>query len=79
MAKRTICPACDKPFQVGRAVMFAARTGLRRARVCKRCASGGVLIVQDKSSDEALCVNCGKIDAVFCSLCAVLRSKAGAK
>jgi hypothetical protein len=79
MGKRRVCPACDKPFIAGVTVMFAARTGLRRARVCKECARKGTLIVQDRSADGTLCVNCGKLEAVWCALCAVRHSRAASK
>jgi len=69
MAQRKICPACGKPFQKGRRVLFAARTGLRSARVCQPCANGGEIIVQDKSGDVSLCTNCETGPAVFCSVC----------
>lgn len=73
MGARRTCPACQRSFQSGVRVWFAARTGMREATVCKRCASGGVTIVQDKSADTHACAFCERRPAVFCSVCAAAR------
>jgi hypothetical protein len=70
MAKRQACPACGSPFQVGRLVWFNARTGVRRTRVCAKCARAGITVVNDRSHKAELCVGCDKRAAVFCSICA---------
>ena len=66
-----VTPACSKPFLKGRRVHFAARTGLRIARVCSPCADGGVTVVQDRSANPHACTNCEKRPAVLCSPCAL--------
>ena len=69
MASKRICPACSKPFVKGVRVLFAARTGARGATVCKRCADGGLLVVQDKTGAFEMCTECEKRPACVCSVC----------
>jgi hypothetical protein len=76
---RSICPACDRPFVKGRIVMFMARTGPRRCRVCTRCADAGTTIVADKSGDLSRCVYCENNAAVCCLACAMKMKTAEAK
>ncbi len=75
MSKKRLCPACDRSFVKGARVLFAARTGARSATVCKRCADGGTLIVQDKSGDLSKCIRCEENAAVVCLACALRGAK----
>jgi hypothetical protein len=75
MSSKRLCPACDKPFIKGVRVLFAARTGARGATVCKRCADGGLLVVQDRSGDLTRCFYCEDNAAVCCLACAQLPPK----
>lgn len=69
VAKRVACPACSRNFVRGAVVWFASRTGLRRTRVCQKCAAAGVTIVQDKSGDFERCAQCEKNAATVCTRC----------
>lgn len=76
MSAKRVCPACHQSYVKGRRVQFAARTGLRGATVCNKCADGGVTIVQDKTGDLSKCLNCEN-PAVVCLAC-VAKGKAHA-
>lgn len=75
MGKRRTCPACARGFVVGVRVLFAARTGARRATVCVRCAESGLVVVQDRTGDLGRCVYCETNAAVCCLACVAARSR----
>ena len=65
-----LCKVCGKSYRSGRIAYIMSDKGLKGARVCQGCATGGVLVV---AASEAARCKCGQ-PATKCHACAGTKS-----